>query len=221
VMAGGVAATGPRDAFAEIRAELSRALAALDEAGANAALDLALARYSIPSALEGVIVPYLQELGAGWEAGEISIAREHFATMILRGRLLGLARNWGAGSGPLAILASPPAEHHDLGLICFGLALRERGWRIMLLGPNTPGRSMIEIARELQPEVLVVAAMDRRLLEPVAADLAVVAAESRLLLAGPGAGRSLARRIGAGVLTGTPVAAADGVATEAGADHTA
>lgn len=67
VMAGAVAATGPRDVLAEIRAELSRAMAAFDEAGANAALDRALARFSVPSALEGVILPYtyLQELGAG------------------------------------------------------------------------------------------------------------------------------------------------------------
>ena len=90
----------------------------------------------------------------------------------------------------------------------------------MLLGPNTPGRTMIEVARELQPEVLVVAAMDRMLLEPVAADLAVVAAERRLLLAGPGAWDSLARRIGAGMLTEAPVAAARWLATEVGTEQT-
>ena len=56
----------------------------------------------------------------------------------LRGRLAGLARNWGAGAGPLAILACPPGELHDLGLLVFGLVLRARGWRIAYLGANTP-----------------------------------------------------------------------------------
>ena len=48
---------------------------------------------------------------------------------LLRGRLLGLARGWDRGSGPRAVLACPPGERHDLGLLAFGLALREHGWR--------------------------------------------------------------------------------------------
>lgn len=55
---------------------------------------------------------------------------------MLRRRLLGLARDWGQGGGPLALLGSPPGELHDLGLICFGLALRAHGWRIAFLGAS-------------------------------------------------------------------------------------
>ncbi len=45
----------------------------------------------------------------------------------------------GAGeTGPSALLACPPGEYHDLGLIGFGLVLRERGWRITFLGSDTP-----------------------------------------------------------------------------------
>ena len=54
----------------------------------------------------------------------MSIAQEHFASSLLRGRLLGLARGWGSGGSPLALLACVPGDQHDLGLICFGLALR-------------------------------------------------------------------------------------------------
>lgn len=199
---------GPGDALEDLRASLSGALRHFDEAGAHAALDVALARFSIPSALEMVVLPYLQELGAGWEAGNVSIAQEHFATMILRGRLLGLARNWGSGAGPTALLASPAGEFHDLGLICFGLGLRERGWRITLLGPNTPGSTMIQAVGAVRPRVVVVSSMDPALLESIESDLARVAATSRLLLAGPGATEPLARRTGAGLLSGAPMAAA-------------
>src|SRR3712207_9112792 len=34
------------------------------------------------------------------------------------------------GVGPRAVLACPPGERHDLGLLCFTIALRHRGWRV-------------------------------------------------------------------------------------------
>ena len=81
----------------------------------------------------------------------MSVAEEHFATNVVRGRLLGLARNWSSGGGPVAVLACPPGELHDLGLICFGLLLRERGWRIAYLGPDTPIETVADIASPSAP----------------------------------------------------------------------
>lgn len=52
-------------------------------------------------------MPYLHDVGDRWQRGELSIAQEHFATNVLRGRLLGLARGWGRGDGPRAVLACP------------------------------------------------------------------------------------------------------------------
>ena len=54
-------------------------------------------------------------------------AQEHFATGLLRTRLMGLARGWDRGAGPGALFACPSGERHDLGLIILGLALRDRG----------------------------------------------------------------------------------------------
>ena len=88
-------------------AELRRALEQLDDAAAHAAFDRLLADYSTRAVLAGVVLPLLHELGAGWERGEISVAQEHFASNLLRGRLLGLARGWDRGSGRRAVLACP------------------------------------------------------------------------------------------------------------------
>ncbi len=107
---------------------------------------------TLETLLREVVLPYLRELGARWERGEASIAQEHFATAVLRGRLLGMARGWGLGIGPMAVLACLPGEHHDLGLIAFGLALRARGWRIVYLGPDTPIETVDEVSRHLQAE---------------------------------------------------------------------
>src|SRR3954452_11984591 len=127
-----------RPALARGASELRDGLDSLDESAAHAALDQLLAGFSVEMVLREVVIPYLRDLGERWERGEASVAQEHFASQILRGRLLGLARGWDRGPGPRALLACLPGEQHDLGLIVFGLGLRDRGWRITFLGPDTP-----------------------------------------------------------------------------------
>lgn len=197
---------------AEIVRELTIALDRFDEAAANAALDRTLAVFALRTTLDAIVLPYLQDLGARWEHGKISIAQEHFATSILRGRLLGLARGWGTGAGPRALLACPPGELHDLGLICFGLMLREHGWRIVLLGPNTPIATIREAADALAPQIVVISAMAADALSVVLPALTELGAHHRLALAGPGATPDLAGTTRALVLTESPTEAANRIA---------
>ena len=65
---------------------------------------------SLTAVLRDVVLPYLTELGERWESGTASVAQEHFASNLIRGRLAGLARGWGNGHGPRAVLACPPAS---------------------------------------------------------------------------------------------------------------
>jgi MerR family transcriptional regulator, light-induced transcriptional regulator len=167
--------------------ELAAALASFDDGDTHAVFDALLARVSLDTLLRDVIVPYLHELGERWERGEVTIAQEHFASTLLRGRLMGLARGWGRGLGPVAVLACAPGEHHDLGLLAFGLALRARGWRIVYLGTDTPIASVADAARACDPVVVVVSAVDPRVFKRHAAELRQLALEARLCLGGAGA----------------------------------
>src|SRR6185437_10171658 len=99
--------------LAPLTSDLADALDRLDEPGAHAAVDRLLARFTLQTVLREVLLPYLHELGERWKRGEASVAQEHFASNLLRGRLLGLARGWGQGSGPRAVLACAPGELHD------------------------------------------------------------------------------------------------------------
>lgn len=197
--------------------ELFVALNAFDDVHANAILDAAFARFSLDLVLAEVVLAVLAEIGEGWARKEITIAQEHFATEVMRGRLLAVARGWGSGDGPLALLACAPTERHDLGLICFGLALRDRGWRIAFLGCDTPPQTLSEAAARLAPDAVVVAAIDAELLQPADDSLAGVGADHRLFLGGAGASHEVARELGAEYLPGTPVAAAGHVAALAAA----
>jgi MerR family transcriptional regulator, light-induced transcriptional regulator len=184
------------------------ALDAFDDAGAHAALDELLSSFAVETVLRDAVLPYLHELGERWERGEVSVGQEHFASSLLRGRLLGLARGWGNGGSPLALLACVPGDQHDLGLICFGLCLRRHGWRVAYLGPDTPIDSLIETARELGPALVVLTATTAELAEPARQGLAEVAQAAPLALAGAGVTTTLAADVGATYLEHDPVTAA-------------
>ena len=191
---------------------LRRALDQFDEASAQAAFDRLLAEFTLETVLRDAVLPYLRELGERWLAGEASVAQEHFASALLRGRLLGLARGWGAGTGPLALLACLPGEQHDLALICFGLALRGHGWRIAFLGTDTPLATITDAARLLEPAlVLLTAAVPEH--TTIAQDgLSEIARHAPLTLAGGGADPITAKAIGARYLSEDPVSAAARIA---------
>ena len=125
-------------AASELSGDFRQALDAFDEPAAQAVLDRLVSDLSLTAVLRDVVVPYLTELGERWERGTASVAQEHFASNLIRGRLAGLARGWGNGHGPRAILACPPGELHDLALMVFGIVLNRNGWRIDYLGTSTP-----------------------------------------------------------------------------------
>jgi DNA-binding transcriptional MerR regulator len=189
--------------------ELAEALDRFNEEQAHAMLDRLLAAYRIETVLRDLLVPYLHDLGERWASGEVSVAQEHFASNLLRGRLLGLARGWGQGHGPAAVLACLPGEQHDLGLIAFGITLYRRGWRIIYLGPDTPIATIGQATERIAPDLVVLAGT---VPEPFAAHadaIADLAHQTMVALGGAGATAELATRTGAHLLDQDPVSAAE------------
>lgn len=201
------AAEGAPD-FAGEAGALKRALDGFDDAGAQAALDHLLATFSFETVARDVLLPYLRDLGERWERGEASVAQEHFASVVLRGRLLGMARGWDLGGGHRALLACPPGEMHELGLILFGLALRRHGWRITYLGSDTPLETVRATCADLAPRAVVLTALDESRFAAVGDELRGVATAAPLFLAGAGATGPVAAACGAQLLGGDPVTAA-------------
>ena len=188
--------------------DLADALERFDEPAVNAILDRTVTDLSMDAVIDGLILPALRVIGERWAGGEVTVAQEHFASNLLRGRMHGWARGWGAGRGPAALLACPPGERHDLALLAFGLLLRDRGWRIAFLGADTPASTVAESAEILHADAIVLASLEGRRLRAIADDLAALAAEHPLYLAGAGASRQLTGRLGASLLEGEPVHAA-------------
>jgi methanogenic corrinoid protein MtbC1 len=167
--------------------QLRTSLDSFDEAAAQAALDGLFGTFTVETVISSVVLPYLVELGERWSNGDATVAQEHFASNLIRGRLLGIGRGWDSGEGPRAVLACAPGEQHDLGLIAFGLTLNRRGWRITYLGPDTPVESLVDTAGRLEPDLVVVAATTKRRLTPLVEALTALGRTTRVAVAGAGA----------------------------------
>jgi len=196
----------------EVRAGLDAGFRSLDDDELGSAIDAVLATLDLDSAIRDVFIPALQSLGDDWEAGKVSVAQEHFAVNVLRGRLMGLARGWDQGFGPRALLACPPGELHDVSLVLFGLSLRRRGWRVTFLGANTPLDEVRAVQANIHPDLTVLFAADWSQHSELASQLGEAAGQ-RISLAGSTA-RAIAEASGCRWLQGDPVTAADEVTRE-------
>jgi methanogenic corrinoid protein MtbC1 len=178
----------------------------------HAVLDECFEGFGVDTALRNVILPTLDRVGSEWEQGALEVSQEHFVSNLVRGRLLSLARLWGRGAGPIALLACAPGEAHDISLLAFGLVLRSYGWRIVFLGTDTPVATLERAVETTGPALTVVASFDPALLEAGAESLRQLARSTPLALSGPGATDALCERIGARRLDGDLVDAAREVA---------
>jgi MerR family transcriptional regulator, light-induced transcriptional regulator len=201
------------DGLTAAAATLAAALDQFDEPAAHAVLDRLLGTLTVETVLRDVVLPCLRTLGDRWERGDVSVAQEHFASNLIRGRLAGLARGWGHGHGPRAILACAPDELHDIALLAFGIVLNRNGWRIEYLGASTPLDDLINMAHAQRPDLIVLAATRPERFDGLTDDLDRLARIAPTALAGPGATPALADAVGARLLTDDPVTAAEQIPT--------
>jgi DNA-binding transcriptional MerR regulator len=196
----------------DTRARLLAAVESYDEAALQAVLDDGLAAFGLEPFVRDLVLPALAEIGRRWETGNGEVSQEHFASHVIRGRMLSLARLWGRGAGPLALLACAPREQHDISLLAFGLLLRSHGWRILFLGADTPISTLKATAQATAPAAIVLVAFDATLLESEATALRQLSRHAPLFLSGPAAGANLTQLARVRRLDGDLIAAAEGVA---------
>lgn len=165
-------------------------------------LDEAVTALGLGAALQRVVLPYLVTLGQQWADGTASVAQEHFASHVIRRRVAAetiapaTPHAW-----PAVVLACPPGERHDIGLLAFSALLARDGWAIRYLGADTPLASLAAGCRSLSPDLVVLAATRVTLFEARASALRRIAAQWPLAIAGPGAQPAAARHVGATVLS--------------------
>ena len=176
---------------------LIAAVEAFDEDSVGATLDAALAELTLEEWIPAVVLPLLRDLGDRWAAGTTSVAHEHFASQLVRARLAPHTAGWAAGTGPLAVLACPPGERHDLALLAFGVLLGRQGWRVRFFGADTPLPGLTAVCRAVEPDLVVLAATRPTPLTTQARAIRRLATRWRVAVAGPGATPDAVAAVGA------------------------
>ena len=198
-----------------LRERLLTAIGEFDGTTAQAILDIALEHLGVEAAITDLVMPTLHATGERWASGHFSVAQEHFASNLIRTRLSSLSLAWDAGTGPMAVLACPAGERHDLGLLAFGVILGRAGWRVRYLGADTPLATLGSAVAALEPDLVVLSAVrERPLLEAadhlheLTGDASRALGAAHLVIAGAGATPEVADRLSATLLQGDPVDAA-------------
>lgn len=133
------------------------AFARSDEVTARRILDEAFALFTPEQVAQHIIAPTLQEIGARWRRGEMSVWQEHLASNLIQQKLFAILQAQPALplAVPTLIAACAPKEEHTLGLMIFSLLAQRQGWRVIFLGQATPLDEINRAART-QPRLIFI-----------------------------------------------------------------
>lgn len=179
----------------QLRERFWSAVAALDTEAADKVLDDASVVMTPTALCDGFLLPLLREM-----ADRLDVAREHLASALVRQRLGALVRAPGPASGLRAVLACPAGETHEGGLLGLGVHLRSMGWRLAVLGADTPADAIASAARALDADVVALSLVMPRPVAEIDATVAEVvrSAGCPVVVGGPVAKDNVRRLLAAG-----------------------
>ena len=141
------------------------------------------------------------------DVSRLRLMRHYLASSFLDAWMLTMARGWSQARRRRALLACVPGERHTLGLVAFGLVLRDLGWGITYLGADTPLAALERAAAAVEPEVVVLSTATASTFGAAAGDLEVLAQRLPVVLGGAGADDAAAAWLVARRLPADPVMA--------------
>ncbi len=123
---------------------LERRLLAGDRQGAMGVLEASLAAGSDPvDVYVDVVAPAMEAIGSGWEAGEVDVAVEHRASVIISQTLAVLGNRFarrGVSRG-VVVVGAAPNEQHALPVRIVADVIRLAGFEVQDLGADVPALS--------------------------------------------------------------------------------
>lgn len=112
----------------------------LDEVSFRSAVDSVLLHLGLERAMALVLYPFFQKVGMLWVTGNIVPAQEHFATNIIRNKII-LATSRIKAKNMVAnckyLIFCPQGEFHEIPVLFVQYILRQRGIPSVYFGVNT------------------------------------------------------------------------------------
>lgn len=174
---GSAAATrAPVPAGMSAEDDLVDAAMALDAGEATRALDDRLAGATFERVADEWLMPQLRRLGDAWQNGMVSVAGEHLVAGAVQRRLSALYDLAGApGQTAEVVTGLPPGCRHELGILCFAIALRRQGLVVTHLGLDLPAADWLVAVERHRARAAALAV-------PPATDVEAAASVLQLLL---------------------------------------
>src|SRR4051794_3142009 len=192
---------------------LRDSLESFDDGPADRTLERLLGVFAPGAVLGDVVLPYLREVGERWACGEATIAQEHFASNFLEGWMHPMARGWNRSGPRRAVLAYVPGEYPALGLMAFGLALHDLGWRITYLGADAPLPGVEHAAAAVGADVVVLSAALPTTLASQVDALRALSRRHAVAVGGAGAAANRSEWLASRTLPADPIIAAHALTT--------
>ena len=111
---------------------------------------------------ERLYVPLLEHVGVLWQSSSICPAQEHFASNMVRQKLVAAidqARPLPRLEGKLHVLYLPENEIHEIGLLYLHYRLRIAGERTIYLGQSVPMEDLAQIADQFTGPITFIAVL--------------------------------------------------------------
>ncbi len=115
--------------------EMLEAVREFDSERAQHIMMQAFALFPVEDVCLKLLLPTLARIGEQWRAAETSLQVEHFATHLIRQRLLALMATLPPPSlGGRVVAGCAPGDWHEMGVLVLSLLLRRQGWDVIYLG---------------------------------------------------------------------------------------
>jgi len=138
------------------RKEMISAIVQFDERRLESTYGNALSLHPVGTVTRELMIPLLVALGERWRSGTGSVAEEHFFAFYLRNALgARFHHRQRENIGRRILVACFPGEHHEVGLLLFGLAAHQAGWQLVLLGADMPLDDLSSTADKAHCEAIV------------------------------------------------------------------
>jgi DNA-binding transcriptional MerR regulator len=138
--------------------KLIYSLIEIDELAFDEIMSKLIQEHGIEGAFSNFIVPFLERIGVMWLTNSISVAQEHFISMLIRQRLIteiDKIQSPRESYYKTALLYLPENEWHEIGLLYYYYVIKKNGWRVFYLGQSTPVEGVKEICQKKNIDLIV------------------------------------------------------------------
>lgn len=107
------------------------------------------------NAMDVVLFPFMKRVGMLWQTGTINPSHEHFASNLIRDRLIveiDKLKKPVIPNPKRFLLFLPEAEMHETGLLFARYLLKKCGQHVLYLGPENPYSDLAKVAESYKPD---------------------------------------------------------------------